>query len=88
MDFFPGATFNFFLPNVPRATFIQGGTFIPESRVGVPFHPVVVIGLGKNLLLKSVLGHCVEDGTGNVKGMQIFPHFTKGIHSQMSTGGR
>ena len=22
------------------------------------FHPVVVIGLGKNLLLKSVLGHC------------------------------
>ena len=21
------------LPNVPRATFIQGGTFIPESRV-------------------------------------------------------
>ena len=26
---------------------------------GVPFHPVVVIGLGKNLLLKFVLGHCV-----------------------------
>ena len=25
---------------------------------GVTFHPVVVIGLGKNLLLKSVLGHC------------------------------
>ena len=25
---------------------------------GVPFHPVVVIGLGKNLLFKSVLGHC------------------------------
>ena len=22
-----------FLPNVPGATFIQGGTFIPESRV-------------------------------------------------------
>ena len=30
---------------------------------GVPFHPVVVIGLGKNLLLKSVLGHCVISGT-------------------------
>ena len=26
---------------------------------GVPFHPVVVIGLGKNLLFKSVLGQCV-----------------------------
>ena len=24
-----------FLPNVPGATFIQGGTFIPESRVDV-----------------------------------------------------
>ena len=29
------------------------------DSLGVPFHPVVVIGLGKNLLLKSVLGHCV-----------------------------
>ena len=25
---------------------------------GVPFHPVVVIGLGKNLLFKSVLARC------------------------------
>ena len=25
---------------------------------GVPFHPVVVVDLGKNLLFKSVLGHC------------------------------
>ena len=24
----------FFLPNLPGATFIQGGTFIPDSRVG------------------------------------------------------
>ena len=24
----------FFLPNFPGATFIQGGTFIPDSRVG------------------------------------------------------
>ena len=23
----------FFLPNFPRATFIQGATFIPDSRV-------------------------------------------------------
>ena len=36
---------------------------------GVPFHPVVVICLGKILLLKSVLGHCdrtllqIEQGT-------------------------
>ena len=26
----------------------------------ISFHPAVVIGLGKNLLLKSVLGHCVR----------------------------
>ena len=28
------------------------------DSLGVPFHPVVVIGLGKNLLFKSVLEHC------------------------------
>ena len=28
------------------------------STLGVTFHPVVVIGLGKNLLFKSVLAHC------------------------------
>ena len=28
------------------------------TPLGVPFHPVVVIGLGKNLLFKSVLAHC------------------------------
>jgi hypothetical protein len=27
----------FFLPNYPRATFIQGTTFIPDSRVGQKF---------------------------------------------------
>jgi hypothetical protein len=31
--FIQGAMFIFFLPNVPGATFIHGGTFIPESRV-------------------------------------------------------
>ena len=25
----------FFLPNFPGATFIQGGTFIPDSRVDI-----------------------------------------------------
>ena len=25
----------FFLPNFPGATFIQGGTFVPDSRVGL-----------------------------------------------------
>ena len=29
------------------------------DALGVPFHPVVVIGLGKNLLFKFVLAHCV-----------------------------
>ena len=28
------------------------------DSLGVTFHPVVVIGLGKNLLFKSVLAHC------------------------------
>ena len=27
--------------------------------LGVSFHAVVVFGLGKNLLFKSILGHCV-----------------------------
>ena len=27
---------------------------------GINFHAVVVFGLGKNLIFKSVLGHCVE----------------------------
>ena len=38
----------------------------PESRLakrtsvlgGISFHAVVVVGLGKDLLFKSVLGHC------------------------------
>ena len=39
------------------------------DSLGVPFHPVVVICLGKNLLLKSLLGHC---------GLRIFDwHFQK-----------
>ena len=30
---------------------------------GISFHAVVVFGLGKNLLFKSVLGHCEADWT-------------------------
>ena len=29
---------------------------------GISFYAVVVFGLGKNLLFKSVLGHCVQKG--------------------------
>ena len=29
---------------------------------GISFHAVVVFGLGKNLLFKSILGRCVDDG--------------------------
>ena len=28
---------------------------------GISFHAVVVIGLGKNLLFKSILGRCVSE---------------------------
>ena len=28
------------------------------TPLGVPFHSAVVIGLGKNLLFKSILAHC------------------------------
>ena len=29
---------------------------------GISFHAAIVFGLGKNLLFKSVLGHCAELG--------------------------
>ena len=28
---------------------------------GISFHAVVVFGLGKNLLFKSILGHCAPE---------------------------
>jgi hypothetical protein len=31
-----------FLPNVPGSTFIQGGTFIPDFRVGCPNKPAKI----------------------------------------------
>ena len=37
--------------------------------MGISFHAVIVFGLGKNLLFKSVLGHCdcIEKTGKNVK---------------------
>ena len=35
-----------FLPNVPGAMFIQGGTFIPETRV-LCNYPLITLGLMK-----------------------------------------
>ena len=37
---FSGGYVYCFLPNIPRAMFIQGATFIPESRVFVTFQQV------------------------------------------------
>ena len=33
---------------------------------GISFHAVVVFALGKNLLFKSALGHCVDERTFSV----------------------
>ena len=43
---------------------------------GSPFHPVVVIYLGKHLLLKSVLGHCLF-----IKFISITSFFVKWLAS-------
>jgi hypothetical protein len=45
------------------------------------------------LLFKGAFTNYVDkttwvDGTGNVNGLQIYPYFSKGIPSQMSTGSR
>ena len=41
-------------------SFVQFFMYCKTKKIGViVFHPVVVIGLGKNLLFKSVLAHCV-----------------------------
>ena len=38
---------------------LWGISFHADSRpMGISFHPVVVLGLGNDLLLKSILGHC------------------------------
>ena len=46
---------------------------------GVPFHPVVVIGLGKNLLFKTILAHCgfiTENYLLDTLFLNLFPIFT------------
>ena len=48
---------------------------------GVTFQPVVVIGLGKNLLFKSVLGHCEM-------GINLFLHFVREVGSYHKLSGK
>ena len=51
----------FFLPNFPGATFIQGGTFIPDSRVRVttqlivPLHLESLAGKYKEYIIDDVV---------------------------------
>ena len=53
--------------------------FFPNSRNlrvwGISFHVVVVFGLGKNLLLKSVLGRCVVH-TQYLGQLMLIPSFS------------
>ena len=52
-------TKNPFLKNLCSGTH-RGGFqfFLILDLLGISFHAVVVFGLGKNLLFKSILGHC------------------------------
>ena len=43
----------FFLPNLPGATFIQGGMFIPDSRVAKPAYLLQVMKKEKQNHLKQ-----------------------------------
>ena len=38
----------------------MGDFLLILDLLGISFHAVVVFGLGKDLLFKSVLGHCVK----------------------------
>ena len=50
---------NQFLKNLCSGTQCGGFQFLLILDLwGISFHAVVVFGLGKNLLFKSVLGHC------------------------------
>ena len=42
---------------------------------GISFHAVVVFGLGKNLLFKSVLGHCERQNIAQNSAMFVTPLF-------------
>ena len=51
---------NQFLENLGSGTHCGGFQFLLILDLwGISFHAVVVFGLGKDLLFKSVLGHCV-----------------------------
>jgi hypothetical protein len=54
----------FFVSGTHRGRFQLIVILTPQ---GVPFHPALVIGLGKNLLFKSVLAHCVPQYRLNLK---------------------
>ena len=51
---------NKFLKNLCSGTHRRGFQFLLILDLWViSFHTVIVFGLGKNLLFKSILGHCV-----------------------------
>ena len=50
---------------------------LKRNLLVVPFQPVVVIGLGKNLLFKSVLAHCVQWMTGRFRFLVLKITFAK-----------
>ena len=54
-------TVNLFLENLCSGTQCGGFQFLLILDLwGISFHAAVVFGLGKNLLFKFVLGHCVS----------------------------
>ena len=57
---------NQFLKNLCSGTHRRGFQFLLNLDLwGISSHAVVVFGLGKNLLFKSVLGHCAIGMTCN-----------------------
>ena len=56
---------NRFLKNLRIGTQCGGFQFLLIlDLLGIGFHAVVVFGLGKDLLFKSILGHCVTSSVG------------------------
>jgi hypothetical protein len=59
---------NQFLKSLCSGTHRGGFQFLLNLDLwGISFHAVVVFGLGKNLLFKSVLGRCVWKGENGVE---------------------
>ena len=57
---------NQFLKNLCSGTQCEGFQFLLILDLwGISFYAVVVVGLGKDLLFKSVLGHCEWGGVKN-----------------------